>query len=384
MEEANDIENDLGSLEAARNMFLLVLSLVCMFGLIMVLSASFGYSRDIYGTSYYYFVRQLIFMLLGLGLAFTVSRLKIKVWFEYAEVLNWLAIGALILTFFPYIGVKVKGSHRWLNLGLKLQPGEFVKYSLIIPSIYFFNRFDKMTLQTKLKKGFALLLPLLILLLQPDFGTFAICSMIIFFTALLSPLPRKIFYWSFGTMGVFSLLALIAAPYRVRRLFAFLDPWKNPQGDSFQLIQSLQAFAGGGFFGKGLGNSMEKLHYLPEAHNDFIFSIVGEELGFVGVVLVILLFLTLLFFGFRLAIKARERTSCIVIASVVFLIGVQAFFNMAVVMGLLPTKGLNFPFVSYGGSSLLANFMGIGLILSTIKHERLMVSVHSSKHPHKY
>lgn len=384
MDESTEHEIDSGSLEAARNMFLIVLGIICVFGLIMVLSASFGYSRDVYGTSFYYFARQLVFMLLGVGLAFTVSRLKIKVWFEYAEVLNWLAIAALVLTFMPYIGVRVKGSHRWLNLGLTVQPGEFVKYSLIIPSIYFFNRFDKMSFKVKVQKGLALLAPLIILLLQPDFGTFAICSMIIFFTALLSPMPRKIFYWTFGSMGVFALLALIAAPYRVRRLLAFLDPWKNPQGDSFQLIQSLQAFAGGGFMGKGLGNSMEKLHYLPEAHNDFIFSIVGEEFGFVGVVLVILLFLTLLFFGFRLAIKARERTSCIVIATVVFLIGIQAFFNMAVVMGLLPTKGLNFPFVSYGGSSLLANFMGIGLILSTVKHERLIASVFSSSQSRKY
>lgn len=375
MDSSNSINYDPSGLEGTRNIFLVILSTICVFGLIMVLSSSFGYSRDVYGTSLHYFGRQVFFMLTGVTLAFTVSRLKIKIWFEYAEVLNWIAIAALLLTFFPVIGIKVKGSHRWLNLGLKLQPGEFIKYSIIIPSIYYFNRFDKMTLKVRLQKGAALMAPLLLLLLQPDFGTFAICSMMIFFTALLSPLPRKIFYWAFGSMGIFALLALIAAPYRVRRLLAFMDPWKNPQGDSFQLIQSLQAFAGGGFMGKGLGNSMEKLHYLPEAHNDFIFSIVGEEFGFIGVFLVILLFLSLLFFGFRLAIKAKERTSSIVIASVVFLIGIQAFFNMGVVMGLLPTKGLNFPFVSYGGSSLLANFLGIGLILSTVKHERLLAGL---------
>ncbi len=377
--EQHKISNfDPTTLAGTRNIFLLALTALCVFGTIMVLSASFGYSRDVYGTSFHYFFRQLIIMIIGACLAFVIGRSKMKIWFKYAEYLNWVAIVAILLTFLPVIGVKVKGSHRWLNLGIKLQPGEFVKYTIIIPAIYYFCKFQEFSIEKKAKQSLALVAPLLLLLLQPDFGTFAICSLIIVYVAMLSPIPRKYFYIGFTGMAAFGMITMIAAPYRVRRLLAFLDPWKNPQGDSFQLIQSLQAFAGGGFFGKGLGNSVEKLHYLPEAHNDFIFSIIGEEFGFFGIFLVIMMYLTLIFFGLRLAVMVKDRMSRFLISSIIFLIGIQAFFNMGVVMGVLPTKGLNLPFISYGGSSLLANFIGIGLILSAIKHDKFQDSFQDS------
>ncbi|MCK5882227.1 MAG: putative lipid II flippase FtsW [Bacteriovoracaceae bacterium] len=372
---------DPATLIGTRNIFLFILGVICVFGIIMVLSASFGYSRDVYGTSFHYFYRQLIFMLLGSGVAFLISRTKMKMWFKYAEYLNWIAIVAIVLTFVPVIGVKAKGAHRWLNFGLKVQPGEFVKYSIVIPAIYYFDKFSDRTIEQRLKMAIPLSAPLLLLLVQPDFGTFAICSLIMLFVAMMSPMPRKYFYTGFGGIVIFGSLTLVAAPYRVRRLLAFLDPWKNPQGDSFQLIQSLQAFAGGGFFGKGLGNSVEKLHYLPEAHNDFIFSIIGEEFGFIGILLIVGLFLIFLFFGFRLAVMVRDKMSRFLISSIVFLIGIQAFFNMGVVMGVLPTKGLNLPFISYGGSSLLANFVGIGLILSAIRYENFQESFHRGVRP---
>jgi cell division protein FtsW len=160
---------------------------------------------------------------------------------------------------------------------------------------------------------------------------------------------------------------LMAAPYRVKRVLAFLDPWKDPRGTGFQIIQSFLAFANGSFFGQGLGNSNEKLFYLPEAYNDFIFSVVGEELGFVGVLVFVLMFVSFLFIGFKLAISLRSRVGSIMLATIIFTIGFQAFLNMGVVLGVLPTKGLNLPFISYGGSSMVANLAALGLVFACLK-----------------
>ena len=162
-------------------------------------------------------------------------------------------------------------------------------------------------------------------------------------------------------------------------MLTYLDPWKNPQGSGFQIIQSYMAFANGSFLGKGLGNSNEKLFYLPEAHNDFIFSVVGEELGFIGVFIVICLFLAMIYFGFKLVLKLSNRTAIIMGSAIVFVLGIQALLNMGVVLGLLPTKGLNLPFISYGGSSLICNFFGIGLLLSAVKGSREEVMLQLKK-----
>ena len=160
---------------------------------------------------------------------------------------------------------------------------------------------------------------------------------------------------------------LISAPYRVKRLLTFLDPWKDPRGAGFQVIQSFLAFANGSFFGQGLGNSNEKLFYLPEAYNDFIFSVVGEELGFVGVLATVIMFISFIFIGLKMAISLKSRVGSIMVSAIIFAIGFQAFMNMGVVLGVLPTKGLNLPFISYGGSSMVANLAALGLIFACVK-----------------
>ena len=168
-----------------------------------------------------------------------------------------------------------------------------------------------------------------------------------------------------GMIGAFGIL--VSAPYRVKRLLTFLDPWKDPRGSGFQVIQSFLAFANGSFFGQGLGNSNEKLFYLPEAYNDFIFSVVGEELGFIGVVATVLMFISFIFIGLKMAISLKSRVGSILVAAIIFSIGSQAFMNMGVVLGVLPTKGLNLPFISYGGSSMVANLAALGLIFACLK-----------------
>lgn len=262
----------------------------------------------------------------------------------------------------------MKGSKRWLNLGfMNLQPGEFLKFSLILAAIRYFENFNNYNPKQRMLYLSGLVYPLGIFVLQPDFGTFFISAMIIGFIAFLSSFPRKYFYsvLVIGFMAAFAIL--LAAPYRVKRVLTFLDPWSDPRGTGFQIIQSFLAFANGSFFGQGLGNSNEKLFYLPEAYNDFIFSVVGEELGFVGVFATALMFVSFIFIGFKMAISIKSRVGSILISTIIFAIGFQAFLNMGVVLGVLPTKGLNLPFVSYGGSSMVANIGALGLIIACLK-----------------
>lgn len=274
----------------------------------------------------------------------------------------------LTLTLIPGVSVVIKGSRRWLNLGfMNLQPGEFVKYSLIFAAIKFFENFNTYDPKQRSIYFSGLIYPLGVFVIQPDFGTFFICSMVLGFVAYLSSFPRKYFYSTLFA-GIFIAFGiLVAAPYRLKRLMTFLDPWKDPKGSGFQVIQSFLAFANGSFFGQGLGNSNEKLFYLPEAYNDFIFSVVGEELGFIGVIISIFMFLTFVFIGFKISVTMKSRVGSILTSTIVFLIGFQAFLNMGVVLGILPTKGLNLPFISYGGSSIVANLSALGLFIAALK-----------------
>jgi len=351
--------------------FIFSLLAILVTGLIMVYSSSYIYGKEVFGSSLHFISKQLYFLVLGMGIAFIVWKSKISFWIKNANLFNLFAIFLLILTFVPNIGVSVKGANRWLNLGVfTFQPGELIKYSLILASLKYFEGFLNLTITERFLHGFGMIFPLVLLVGQPDFGTFSICFLLMIFVCFLSSFPRKWFYTIFSTGTLVGILVLFTQAYRVKRVLTFLDPWKNPKTSGFQIIQSYLAFANGSFFGQGLGNSTEKLFYLPEAHNDFIFSVIGEEVGFVGVVFVILAFLSFTYFGFKCALEIGEKIKTILVTSLVFTLSLQAALNMGVVLGLLPTKGLNLPFISYGGSSLVCNFFAIGLILSAMKHEK--------------
>lgn len=356
--------------------FLMTLSLIILVGVVMVFSASFIYAKEIHNNSAYYFFRQLIYITMGSMIAFGLSRTKFSFWIKYAYHINVVFIVFLILTIIPGIGAEVKGASRWIGVkGFTIQPGEFIKYSVLLTAVIFFEQFSTLEQKTRWKYLASIFVPLLILIKQPDFGAFAICFVIIAFVAFVSHFPRKYFYTAAGIGTVAILGVLFMQPYRVARILSYLDPWKNPKGAGFQIIQSYLAFANGSFFGQGIGNSNEKLFYLPEAHNDFIFSVIGEELGLFGVLLIVMMFLVLIYWGFRVALSLNNNRATMVVSSIVFLIGFQTFLNMGVVLGLLPTKGLNLPFISYGGSSILSNFVGIGLMLSAIRSVRQMLSI---------
>lgn len=365
------MNDDISELDRLVKVFLTTLGIIITIGLIMVWSSSYILAKESFGTPYHYITRQLIYLFLAIGTAYAVSKTKHTFWLKYGYLVNIAASIIVALTIVKGIGASAKGASRWLSFGgMSLQPGEIVKFTVILSALSFFENWNKMDNKERLKHGGTLFLPLALLIKQPDFGTFFICFVTISFVCFMSSFPRKYFYYSLVGGGIGGIFVLFSQAYRVKRLLTYLDPWKNPQGSGFQIIQSYMAFAHGSAFGQGLGNSNEKLFYLPEAHNDFIFSVLGEELGFVGVFLLIALFVAFIYFGFKLALQIKDRVSIIMASSIVFVLGLQALLNMSVVLGLLPTKGLNLPFVSYGGSSLLCNFFGIGLLLSVIKGYR--------------
>jgi cell division protein FtsW len=360
--------SDNNRLEKLTNYFLINVFFIILFGVIMVFSASYMYATENMGSSYHFLFKQLIFIALGLVSALVFSKLKILYLYKNAYKINAFFGFLVTLTLIPGLRVVIKGSKRWLNLGfMHLQPGEFLKYTLMLAAIRYFENFNNYNSRQRVIYMCGLVYPLAIFILQPDFGTFFISALIIGFIAFLSSFPRKYFYSAVVLGMITGFGILISAPYRVKRLLTFLDPWRDPRGSGFQVIQSFLAFANGSFFGQGLGNSNEKLFYLPEAYNDFIFSVVGEELGFVGVFITVLMFISLIFIGLKIAITLKSRVGSIMVSAIIFAIGFQAFMNMGVVLGVLPTKGLNLPFISYGGSSMVANLAALGLIFACIK-----------------
>lgn len=350
--------------------FLITLCVILVFGVIMVYSSSYIYAQEVLGSSVYFFVKQLFFILLGISIWFFFAKTKFEFWYKHSEKILIGITLLLALTCLPGISVKLKGASRWLDLQLfMLHPGELLKVALIVYILKYFNLFNRYDIKSRVIGAFLVLIPLVLLLFQPDFGTFLICFMIISYGCFLSDFPKKPFIIGF-LLGAVALVTLVLIkPYRLQRVLVFLDPWKDPQSSGFQIIQSFLAFANGSFWGQGIGNSNEKLFYLPEAHNDFIFSVIGEEVGFVGVCLVVFAYLLLIYLGYKMALKAKTRITMLFISIATFSIGLQSFINMGVVLGLLPTKGLNLPFISTGGSSMLANFWLVGLVFSALKYD---------------
>lgn len=354
------------AVDKVQKYFLITVLLIIIIGITMVFSASYISSKENFGSSTYFVFKQLTFLGLGLLVALLLRVSKMSFWYKYIFYINGLATFFLLLTLTP-LGKTIKGSRRWIDfVFFSFQPGEIVKYTIGLCAIYFFNNYKRYILKDRLILSLHFIVPLLFLILQPDFGTFSISAILIAFACFISSFPRKYFF-GFLTLGIASSVGiLVSAPYRVKRLLTFMDPWADPQGSGFQIIQSYLAFAKGHILGQGVGNSTEKLFYLPEAHNDFIFSVIGEELGFIGVLFIIFLFLSFTYFGLRLALQARSKVNTQIISLFIFSISIQAFLNMGVVLGLLPTKGLNLPLISYGGTSLIVNLAVIGMILSSI------------------
>lgn len=341
-----------------------------LFGLLMVASASMVISDKEYGYPFHYFFRQGINLMLGIFLAWIVTRIEIKYWQQWSIPLIIFSLLLLFVVLVPGIGRVVNGSRRWLHLGvLTLQVSEVVKLCAVVYLASYLQRFQKQVQEEFIgfmKPLMILGIIVLLLLMEPDFGTATVITMTFLILLFTAGVRWKPFTALFLTVVFAMTLIALTSPYRLERLTTFIDPWRTAYGSGYQLTQSLIAFGRGGLMGVGLGNSIQKLFYLPEAHTDFIFAVIGEELGLLGELLLITLFLVLII---RIIILGKKNFDlgnlfhAYLCYGMGFWFGLQAMINMGVNIGLLPTKGLTLPFISYGGSSLLINCIVIGILL---------------------
>jgi len=346
-----------------------------MVGLVAISSASIEYADFNYSSPWFHTKRHLIYIVLAMAAGCVVYQMPTQIWLQTGWVWLFTALVLLILVLLPGIGKDVNGSQRWLPLGpFTLQPSEFAKMALVIYLAgYLVRQADavRASWQGFVRPMGVLGFVVLLLMVEPDFGATVIVVATAFGMLFLAGVRLLHFLTVLG-ISVLGLVGLIfSAPYRVQRLTAYTDPWADPFGSGFQLIQSLIAFGRGEWIGVGLGNSVQKLFYLPEAHTDFVFSIWAEETGFIGASLVIALYAGLigriLWVGRRAAL-AGEDFGAYVCYGVALVFSGQAFVNMGVSSGLLPTKGLTLPFVSYGGTSLIVCCSMLAMVLR-VQHE---------------
>lgn len=334
----------------------------------MIYSSSYIWAEYKFNDSFRYVRQQGLFAVIGLVLMLFISRINYQVYYKHAFKIFLISIILLVLVLVPGIGSVRNGSRSWFGIGsFGVQPSEFAKIALIILTSKYLSKSNKFL--KNIGKGVIPILGLLFLIfglimLQPDFGTGMIIVVSILAMLFIAGVNVK-FFLGLGGLGVFGIIALIVvAPYRMDRITSFLNPWKDPLGTGFQIIQSLYAIGPGGLLGQGFLNSRQKHFYLPEPQTDFIFSILSEEFGVLGVIIVSMLFLLLVYRGIKIALKCDNLFSKYLAFGMTFQILIQSVMNLMVVVGLIPVTGVTLPFLSYGGSSLLVSMVSIGIILN--------------------
>jgi cell division protein FtsW len=352
-------------------------------GLVMVYSASIAIAEAARYTGHngaYYVLRQALFIGAGVAVGAAAFQVPMRVWQQAAPYLFIGGIVLLALVLIPHIGRDVNGSRRWIPLGFaNLQPSELMKFLAVLYAADYTTR--KAAFMDDFKKGFLPMAAVMmlvggLLLQEPDFGAFVVIVSIAMGILFLGGLNWKVFAGLIVVLLVGFTLLILTSPYRMQRILGFMDPFKDPYGKGYQLSHALIAFGRGEWFGQGLGASIEKLFYLPEAHTDFLLAVIAEELGFVGVLAVVGLFAWLVVKAFAIAHRAAllERNFCALVAAGIGIwIGVQTLINMGVNVGLLPTKGLTLPFLSFGGSGIVANCLAIAVLLRIDWEQRQMM-----------
>lgn len=343
--------------------------ILSLFGLLMIYSSSSIWATYKYNDPYKYLKSQAIFLILGYFIIFITSKVDYHLYKKYSNHILIISIILLILVLIPGIGTIRNGSRSWFGIGsFGIQPSEFAKLGLIIFTSKYLTR-------NKIKDIKSSVLPILLIvllifgfiMLQPDFGTGVIIVITIIALLFVSGVNMS-FFIKIGLLGLIGVVILvIIAPYRLERITSFLNPWKDPLGSGFQIIQSMYAIGPGGLLGMGLGNSIQKHFYLPEPQTDFIFSIISEELGFAGILIVTTLFITIIYRSITISIKQEDNFAKYLSFGITFSLAFQTLLNLMVVVGLIPVTGVTLPFLSYGGSSLLISLVSIGIVLNISK-----------------
>ena len=342
-----------------------------LFGITMIYSASKVWSLYKYNNSYHFTLLQFIFFIAGLILINIISKIDYNKIKKYSNLILFISLILLIIVLIPGIGVLRNGSRSWFKIGpIGFQPSEITKIALIIfVSKYLSNNENEMY---SIKKGllpilFIILIFLGIIMLEPDFGTAFIIGATLITMIFISKTKISFFIKIFILACISVFILIIIAPYRISRIMSFLNPWKDPLGSGFQIIQSLYAVGPSGILGKGFLNSIQKYFYLPEPQTDFIFSIISEELGIFGIIILDFLFISLYYISMKIFFKTKDLFGKYLVFGLSFGIILQALLNLFVVTGLIPVTGVTLPFISYGGSSLLVSMASIGIILNISK-----------------
>ncbi len=349
------------------SLFTIVAILVCV-GIVMIYSASAIYAFSTMGDSLYYLKRHLVYLAIGIGLMFFAMSLDTNGLRGLSKPLMILSVLLLVLVLVPHIGKETSGARRWFKMGpVNFQPSELAKIALLVYIA------DMISRKKELIKSFihgyvpamlALGVMVGLILLEPDLGTAVTLSVITVMMLFIS--GTRVSYITASVLASLPVLyvLLFRVSYRRKRLMIFLNPWSDRRGTGFQIIQSFIALGSGGIFGVGLGMSRQKLFYLPASHTDFIFSIIGEELGFLGTASIVILFILFTWEGMKIVFKAPGTFERLLSFGIVSLISLEAIINIGVTAGALPTKGLPLPFISYGGSGLIFHLMAVGLLLN--------------------
>lgn len=350
--------------------------ILILFGILMVYSSSNIWALYKYNDAYKYVKSQFIFFLIGLFLIYLLIKINPNIYEKYANKILFLCFILLVLVLIPGIGKVRNGSRSWFGLGpLGIQPSEFSKLGLIIYTSKYLAHNNKNI--KDIKKG---LLPLfliiclffLLIMLEPDFGTAMVIILTLIGLIYISG-PKLGFFIKIGLIGLIGIVILIAiAPYRLQRIISYLNPWSDPLGAGFQIIQSLYAIGPSSLLGQGFGNSIQKNFYLPEPQTDFIFSIIAEEFGFLGVLFVISLFFIIFYRSIKIALNENDLFKKYLVFGLSFGLILQVILNILVITGTIPTTGITCVFLSYGGSSLLVSMISIGLILAVSNKEKMI------------
>ena len=352
-------------------LLLISVILISVFGVIMIYSASSVWAEYKFNDSFKYLKMQGIFLIIGYIIMYFISKFPYQNYKNLANLFFFICLGMLVLVLIPGIGTIRNGSRSWFGIGgFGIQPSEFTKLALIIfTSKYLSNNTKELK---DIKKGVLPILSIVFLvfaliMLEPDFGTGIVIVMTIIVLLFVSGVKMN-FFIKIGVLGLLGIVVLIViAPYRMERIISFLNPWSDPLGSGFQIIQSLYAIGPGGLLGLGFGNSIQKHFYLPEPQTDFIFAIISEESGFLGILIVSTLFVTIIIRGLKIAMNCEDYFGKFLAFGITFGLAFQTILNLMVVVGLIPVTGVTLPFLSYGGSSLLISMTSIGILLNISK-----------------